>query len=66
MRMQHEVYPDDAIQASRQVMLISEIEIRDRLALSKINKFLYLYSSESMPRQSHANMVSIRHALSNF
>jgi len=57
IRVQHEVYPDNTLQASRQVLIISELEIRDRLALSKINKFLYQYSSDALPRQSHANMV---------
>lgn len=42
----------------RQVVLIQEIEIRDKLASSNINKFLYLYSSEAMPKQQDANMVS--------
>jgi len=57
IRVQHEVYPDNTLQASRQVLIISDLEIRDRLALSKINKFLYQYSSDALPRQSHANMV---------
>lgn len=57
VRFQHEVYPDNTTQASRQVLLIHEVDIRDRLAVSKINKFLYQYTSESRPRQSHANMV---------
>lgn len=39
-------------------MLIQDLEIRDKLASSNINKFLYLYSSEAMPKQHDANMVS--------
>lgn len=39
-------------------MIIHDIEIRDRLQNSSINKFMYQYSSESMPKQTHANMVS--------
>jgi len=57
IRIQHEVYPDNTLQASRQVLIINDLEIRDRVALSKINKFLYQYSSDAIPRQSHANMV---------
>ena len=57
VRLQHDVYPENTSQASRQVLLVNDVEIRDRLASSKINKFLYRYSSEMMPRQSTANMV---------
>uniref|UniRef100_A0A1B6D799 Autophagy-related protein 2 n=1 Tax=Clastoptera arizonana TaxID=38151 RepID=A0A1B6D799_9HEMI len=60
VRFQHEIYPDNTAQASRQVFLVHEVEIRDRLASSQINKFLYQYSSEARPRQSHANMVVIK------
>ncbi|XP_056139851.1 autophagy-related protein 2 homolog A isoform X2 [Lampris incognitus] len=42
---------------SRQVFIVQELEVRDRLASSQINKFLYLYTSESMPRRTHSNMV---------
>ena len=60
MRFQHEVYPQTTTQASRQVLTVGEIEIRDRLAHSHINKFLYQYCSEARPRQAHANMVLIK------
>lgn len=60
VRFQHEVYPDTTAQASRQVLLIHEVEVRDRLATSQINKFLYQQSSEARPRQSHANMVVVK------
>ncbi|KAI4819297.1 hypothetical protein KUCAC02_004550 [Chaenocephalus aceratus] len=36
---------------SRQVFIVQELEVRDRLASSQLNKFLYLYTSESMPRR---------------
>lgn len=42
---------------SRQVFIVQELEVRDRLPSSKINKFLYLYTSERMPRRTHSNMV---------
>ena len=57
LRIQHEVYPPDTEQASRLVLLVHDVEMRDRLAHSQINKFLYQYTTEAMPRQSHANMV---------
>lgn len=60
VRFQHEVYPDTTTEASRQVLLVNEIEIRDRLESSHINKFLYQYSSEARPRQSHANMFAMK------
>ncbi|KAK5648479.1 hypothetical protein RI129_003371 [Pyrocoelia pectoralis] len=60
VRFQHEVYPENAVQASRQVLLVSELEVRDRLASSQINKFLYQYTSQSRPKQSHAHMIVIK------
>ncbi|XP_065311944.1 autophagy-related protein 2 homolog B isoform X3 [Dermacentor albipictus] len=60
IRFQHEVYPEDTYYASRQVLLIQDVEVCDRLASSRINKFLYQYASEAKPRQSHANMVSVK------
>uniref|UniRef100_A0A8C7ZQB0 Autophagy related 2A n=1 Tax=Oryzias sinensis TaxID=183150 RepID=A0A8C7ZQB0_9TELE len=45
---------------SRQVFIVQELEIRDRLASSQINKFLYLYTSESMPRRAHSNMLTVK------
>uniref|UniRef100_A0A8C5WLY3 Autophagy related 2A n=1 Tax=Leptobrachium leishanense TaxID=445787 RepID=A0A8C5WLY3_9ANUR len=45
---------------ARQVFIVQELEIRDRLATSHINKFLYLYTSEKMPRRAHSNMLSIK------
>lgn len=60
VRFQHEVYPENTTEASRQVLIINEIEVRDRLASSDINKFLYQYSSEERPKQSHANMLVLK------
>lgn len=36
---------------------MSDLEIRDRLKSSKFNKFLYQYTSQQRPKQSHAHMV---------
>lgn len=60
VRFQHEVYPENTTQASRQVLLISEVEVRDRLASSHFNKFLYQHTSQARPKQSHANMIVIK------
>ncbi|XP_051502720.1 autophagy-related protein 2 homolog B-like isoform X2 [Myxocyprinus asiaticus] len=68
VRFQHEVYPQMAPEAgdlleqpvSRQVFSVQDLEIRDRLASSMMNKFLYLYSSKEMPRKAHSNMLTIR------
>lgn len=57
LRLQHETYPKNTEQSSQLTLLINDLEIRDRLAQSQINKFLYQYTTEAMPRQSHANMV---------
>ncbi|KAI4495649.1 hypothetical protein M0802_008484 [Mischocyttarus mexicanus] len=62
VRFRHEVFPENTKEASRQVLLVNEIEIRDRLASSHINKFLYQYSSEAKPKQSHANMFTMKAA----
>ncbi|KAF7707420.1 autophagy-related protein 2 homolog A [Silurus meridionalis] len=45
---------------SRQVFIVQELEVRDRLASSQMNKFLYLYTSESMPRRAHSNMLTVK------
>ncbi|XP_019501109.1 PREDICTED: autophagy-related protein 2 homolog A isoform X1 [Hipposideros armiger] len=70
---QHEVYPVEPAPGpvapgeeleeqplSRQVFIVQELEIRDRLASSRINKFLYLHTSERMPRRAHSNMLTIK------
>lgn len=70
---QHEVYPVHPQPAtpptppsleerplSRQVFIVQELEVRDRLASSQINKFLYLHTSERMPRRAHSNMLTIK------
>lgn len=69
---QHEVYPEESAivgglgqelderPLSRQVLIVQELEIRDRLATSKINKFLHLHTSERLPRRTHSNMLTIK------
>ncbi|XP_035280532.1 autophagy-related protein 2 homolog B isoform X1 [Anguilla anguilla] len=69
VKFQHEVYPhapaDSGSTAaeqpvSRQVFTVQDLEIRDRLATSQMNKFLYLYSSKEMPRKAHSNMLTVK------
>uniref|UniRef100_A0A8C5EAK6 Autophagy related 2B n=1 Tax=Gouania willdenowi TaxID=441366 RepID=A0A8C5EAK6_GOUWI len=68
VKFQHEVYPPAQTAScpasdqpvSRQVFTVQDLEIRDRLATSQINKFLYLYSSKEMPRKAHFNMLSVK------
>ncbi|XP_026875391.2 autophagy-related protein 2 homolog B isoform X2 [Electrophorus electricus] len=68
VRFQHELYPQASAETglpaeqpvSRQVFSVQDLEIRDRLASSMMNKFLYLYSSKEMPRKAHSNMLTVR------
>ncbi|XP_069752323.1 autophagy-related protein 2 homolog A [Narcine bancroftii] len=71
MSFQHETYPVPGAIAvperasedqpvARQVFIVQEMEIRDRLASSQINKFLYLHTSEQMPRRTHSNMLTVK------
>ncbi|XP_019810546.2 autophagy-related protein 2 homolog A isoform X2 [Bos indicus] len=68
---QHEAYPAEPGPVapgreleeqplSRQVFIVQELEVRDRLASSQINKFLYLHTSERMPRRTHSNMLKVK------
>ncbi|PNJ33843.1 ATG2B isoform 2 [Pongo abelii] len=68
VKFQHEVYPpckpdcDSSLSehpVSRQVFIVQDLEIRDRLATSQMNKFLYLYCSKEMPRKAHSNMDAL-------
>ncbi|XP_026371137.1 autophagy-related protein 2 homolog B isoform X3 [Ursus arctos] len=69
VKFQHEVYPpckpecDSGLlehPVSRQVFIVQDLEIRDRLATSQMNKFLYLYCSKEMPRKAHSNMLTVK------
>ena len=60
---QHEVYPDNGMinaPVTRQILIIPNLEIRDKLGGSEINKLLHMYSSKTRPRQSSANMIHIK------
>lgn len=58
IKVLHEIYPETSSKASRQVLVITDLEVRDRLKDSQINKFLYQYTSQLRPKQSNASMVS--------
>lgn len=69
MKFQHEVYPQSGAEGesglleqpvSRQIFIVQDLEIRDRLATSQMNKFLYLYCSKEMPRKAHSNMLTVK------
>ncbi|XP_004681644.1 PREDICTED: autophagy-related protein 2 homolog B [Condylura cristata] len=69
VKFQHEVYPpckpgcaSSLLEhpVSRQVLIVQDLEVRDRLATSQMNKFLYLYCSKEMPRKAHSNMLTVK------
>ncbi|KAJ8924233.1 hypothetical protein NQ315_007024 [Exocentrus adspersus] len=60
MRFVHETYPETTKEASRQVLIVSEVEIWDRLECSQMNKFLYEFTSKDRPKQTNSNMVVIK------
>uniref|UniRef100_A0A3Q3VYL5 Uncharacterized protein n=1 Tax=Mola mola TaxID=94237 RepID=A0A3Q3VYL5_MOLML len=68
VKFQHDEYPQAQFVSgpamdqpvSRQVFVVQDLEIRDRLATSQMNKFLYLYSSKEMPRKAHSNMLTVK------
>ncbi|KAG9509528.1 Autophagy-related protein 2-like B, partial [Fragariocoptes setiger] len=55
----YELCNNDAPFAWRFMLFIQDIEIRDKVAASNINKLLYEYCTESMPRRNNTNMVAI-------
>lgn len=60
VRFSHETYPSSTEQASRQVLLVTELEIRDKLAISNINKFLYHPTVGFRTRQGSNHMVVVK------
>lgn len=59
VRFSHETYPSHTKQASRQVLLVTELEIRDRLAISQFNKFLYHKRSGSQSKKNTKHMLVV-------
>ncbi|XP_037892435.1 autophagy-related protein 2 homolog B [Glossina fuscipes] len=60
VRFSRDVYPLQSTHASRHVILINEIEIRDRLQSSDINKFLYNPNLNNLSNKSKRYMVLIK------
>lgn len=60
LRFSHEVYPTNAEQASRQVLVVTEFEVRDRLECSNINKFLYHHGKSKSSNMLVVKLLHIR------
>lgn len=60
VRFSYEIYPQYTTYAARQVLLVNEIEIRDRLQSSAINKFLYNANIKSFTNRSSQHMVIVK------
>jgi autophagy-related protein 2 len=60
VRTRYEVYPSTAKECSRLVVVVHDAEVRDRLRVSEINKLLYQNAREGLPKQTHANMLSLK------
>ncbi|XP_033148965.1 LOW QUALITY PROTEIN: autophagy-related protein 2 homolog A [Drosophila busckii] len=60
IRFSHDIYPTNSNYSSRQVLIISDIEIRDRLVSSDINKLLYHPSKNIMQQRTYENMVTVK------
>ncbi|KAK9884101.1 hypothetical protein WA026_005041 [Henosepilachna vigintioctopunctata] len=59
VQFQYDIFSKTSRISSRQILLIHEVEIRDLLAKSEFNKFLYQYTSVDMPREALGQMVLI-------
>lgn len=60
IRFSFDAYPKHSIYASRQVLVISDIEIRDRLLSSDINKLLYHPNKNNIPQKNDENMITVK------
>lgn len=60
VRFSYEVYPPLASYASRQVFLVNELEIRDRLQSSEFNKFLYNANPNNFANRNMKHMVVVK------
>lgn len=61
LRYSYEVYPITTKQASRHVLLLRKIEIRDRMACSQIKKCLYFKDDELMKGTQHVCVIKSLH-----
>ncbi|PAA46669.1 hypothetical protein BOX15_Mlig014977g1 [Macrostomum lignano] len=60
LSVRHSRFPDDSQTLQRQVVIIEDLEILDKVATSPINSFLYRHTSELMPRQTYTPMLSLK------
>lgn len=60
VRVSYEIYPTHLTQASRQVLVIHDIEIRDRLKSSEINKFLYNPNAKTTSQKCPQQMLVVK------
>lgn len=60
IRFSYDAYANDSIYSSRQVLVISDIEMRDRLLSSDINKLLYHANKNNIPPRNDLNMVTVK------
>ncbi|KAL5272819.1 hypothetical protein ACHWQZ_G000851 [Mnemiopsis leidyi] len=60
MKLRFEQYPETALQIFRVCLILTDIEIRDKMGSSNFNKFLYQYSTDDNPRPSRTPMLSIK------
>ncbi|GIX76500.1 autophagy-related protein 2 homolog B [Caerostris extrusa] len=60
LKFQKEIYPEDTEQSVRNILLIHDVEIIDKLKSSNINTFFYQYVCQKIPRQSSANMIDVK------
>lgn len=56
----YEICDHDGPFAWRFLLHIQEIEVKDKLAASNINKMLYEYSTGTMPKRNNTDMLSIK------
>ncbi|KAH9496155.1 hypothetical protein Btru_012170 [Bulinus truncatus] len=59
IRFRYEVYPNHTKQASRFKLLVNNIEVRDRIKSSEVNKLLVKLVDKEHPEQSSAYMLMI-------
>ena len=57
LQLRYDVYPETAAQASRQLLLVHNVTVVDRLGASDIKKFMHHYESADLPKLSHKPMV---------
>lgn len=60
IRFSYDIYPVNSIYSSRQALIISDIEVRDRLLISDINKLLYHPYKNSKPQKTDEHMINVK------